>query len=97
MTLIVDPSPHAGQGTMLEDTQPFDFSGSDFWGNKVRGSIVALDAADAMHALLSRRITADSVSEGARERGPYTVELTVVPRPSASVADLVRRVMANRR
>ncbi|PVZ95153.1 hypothetical protein DDQ50_01065 [Amnibacterium flavum] len=82
---------------MSVDTQPFDFTGSDFWGSAVRGSIVALDAADAMHALLSRRITADTVQEQSRERGPYTVEITVVPRPSASVGELVRRVIANRR
>lgn len=93
MSLVMEQSRSDVVGT---DTQPFDFVGRDSWGSRVRGSVVALDAADAFATLLARRIEASAVSAHADPSSPYTVELTVVPRAQSSVAGLVRRVMAKR-
>jgi hypothetical protein len=91
MSLLMEQSRSDVVGT---DTQPFDFIGRDSWGGRVRGSVVALDAADAFATLLARRIEASAVNAHLEAAAPYTVELTVLPRAQSSVAGLVRRVMA---
>ncbi|MET0590318.1 MAG: hypothetical protein ABWZ77_03995 [Naasia sp.] len=77
------------------DTQPFEFAGNDNWGHQVRGSIVALDAADAFSLLLQRGIAAESVAE-AGAAAPYRVTFAE-SRPSPTVGELIRGLVAKRR
>ena len=88
----VSPTSPREPGT---DTQPFVFAGSDGWGHQVRGSIVALDAADAFAQLLRRGVAAQSVAvAGVPE--PYRVAF-VESRQSPTIGDLVRRLVDRRR
>lgn len=95
MTLVAEPAPASAEPVSI-DTQPFDFVGSDLWGHPVRGRIDAVDVESAEGHLRRRGITRAAVQEGNAHRMPYTVQLRIAPRESASIGEMVRRVLSAR-
>ncbi|BDI23923.1 hypothetical protein L3i23_26990 [Herbiconiux sp. L3-i23] len=94
MTLVAE-SARAMSESVSIDTQPFAFIGNDLWGNPVRGRIDAIDVDAARGHLRQRGITA-ALEQRDGEPAPYTVQLSIAPRASASVGELVRRVLTAR-